>query len=687
MRIEYRHLLLIFWLLWGMSGADNLAYLEIPEISDEPVARDFSSLSSAVIGEGFLPSSSNTANNGSASSSSSSSSSLIGSGSSATGGSHSHSSQVNGSDFPGTSSSTISFPGTVILSSPSSGGGDHVSLPPSATLPSSSVGIPVDPPGPPPLVGGGGAPSVTPDPRFCREFSTGHTANATRNFCSCRFGACNSELVSIHACHCSGPVRLRFFEVSTLYEIAGTDIWEDFNFCGNGCPSYGFRNSFPYPCRQFGILGGCLGDAHCSARVSVVVAPPFRSLQDRESDVAGLTRDITADLVILAEDHRMKLLRNNTTRLSDDQSSTDATQTDDRLSRSAPDDGDDDEYFTSPYPYLLTTCPRPADGGSSDVPELVMVASVTAACFVVICVGCCTLLRMFFPEFLITCVADVRQTWFEVQACCICFATCGTCSLGFQMSKQKVAVAPAFVVPEPTLVDLTPIERQQGFFLPANVYRLRNEQKEGYDDYCRPFHDAGDRRHRNSVDRGDRRLTDIEDRDEECLSNDADEEEDASCMCELDDDDPRVLAKLARKQAKAAAQRQRQAARRTGSVAVDCSTTLNCSSNSILSGITPGLSQSNASDSVSPMGQSPRSSQVTRSAALDGGSSAAPHAQSVNSVSVYYDEELGEIPLVEAVAVPAHSHGYGHQLSRGSSYGPSHSTTPIRSPPSSLRRP
>lgn len=546
-----------------------------------------------------------------------------------------------------------------------------------------------DPSLPPPLVGGGGVPSVAPDPRFCREFSAAHTANATRNFCSCRFGACNSELVSIHACHCSGPVRLRFFEVSTLYEIPGTDIWEDFDFCGNGCPSYGFRNSFPYPCRQFGIVGGCLGDAHCSARVSVVVAPPFRSLQEGESDAAGWTRDITADLVILAEDHRMKLLRSNTTRLTDDEASTYAVETDDWLSRTDPDDGDDDEYWNSPYPYLLTTCPRPFDDGSSGVPQLVMVASVTAACFVVICLGCCTLLRMFCPEFLITCVADVRQSWFEVQACCICFATCGACSFGFQMSKQKVAVAPAFVVPEPTLVDLTPIERQHGFFLPANVYRLRNEQKEGHDDYCRPFHDTGDRRHRNSVDRGDRRLTDIEDRDEECLSNDADEEDDASCMCELDDDDPRVLAKLARKQAKAAAQRQRHAARRTGSIAPDCNNALNSSSDSILSGVTPGLSQSNASNSVgvSPMAQSPRSSQVTRSAAYDGGSSTAPHAQSVNSVSVYYDEELGEIPLVEAVAVPPHPHSYGHQLSRGSSYGPSHSTTPIRSPPSSLRRP
>lgn len=564
-------------------------------------------------------------------------------------------------------------------------------MPPSATFPSSSV---IVNPLPPPLVGGGGTPTVAPDPRFCREFSAGHTANATRNFCSCRFGACNSELISIHACHCSGPVRLRFFEVSTLFEIAGTDIWEDFNFCGNGCPSYGFRNSFPYPCRQFGIVGGCLGDAHCSARVSVVVAPPFRSLEQGESD-AGLTRDITADLVILAEDHRMKLLRGNTTLLTDDQSSSgglDGTkETDDQLSRSTPtDDGDDDEYWNSPYPYLLTTCPRTADDGSSGVSQLVMVASVSAACIVVICVGCCTLLRMFFPEVLITCVADVRQSWIEMQACCVCFATCGACSFGFQMSKQKVAVAPAFVVPEPTLVDLTPIDRPHGFFLPANIYRLRNEQKEDCDDYCRPFHDAGDRRHRGSVDRGDRRLTDLEDRDEECLSNDADEEDDASCMCELDDNDPRVLAKLARKEAKAAAQRQRHAARRTGSVVADASNTLNTSSNSILSGVTQVLSQSNASSSVgvSPMTQSPRSAQVSRSAAPGSGSSSAPHAASVNGVSIYYDEELGEIPLVEAVAVPSHPHGYGgHHPSRGSSHGPSHSTTPIRSPPSSLRRP
>ena len=683
MRIEYRRLLLIFWLLWSSSGAADLAYLEIPEISDEPVARVFSSPSSAEIGESFFSSSSGTATNGSLPGSSTSS--LIGSVSSVTDGSHSHSSKGNGTDFPSTSSSTVSFPGTGIQPSPTDGG--NIYPPPSVPFPSSSVGI--DPPLPPPLVGGGGAPSVTPDPRFCREFSTAHTANATRNFCSCRFGACNSELVSIHACHCSGPVRLRFFEVSTLYEIAGTDVWEDFNLCGNGCPSYGFRNSFPYPCRQFGIVGGCLGDAHCSARVSVVVAPPFRSLQEGESDAAGLTRDITADLVILAEDHRMKLLRSNTTRLSDDESSTHPIETDDWLSRTAPDEGDDDEYWNSPFPYLLTTCPLPAGDGSSGVPQLVMVASVTAACVVIICVGCCTLLRMFFPEFLISCVADLRQSWFEVQACCVCFATCGACSLGFQMSKQKVAVAPAFVVPEPTLVDLTPIERHHGFFLPANVYRLRNEQKEGCDDFCRPFHDTGDRRHRNSVDRGDRRLTDIEDRDEECLSNDADDEDDASCMCELDDDDPRVLAKLARKQAKAAAQHQRHAGRRTGSIAADSSNTLNTSSHSVFSGATPGLSQSNASNSVgvSPMAQSPRSSQVTRSTAHDGGSSTAPHAQSVSSVSVYYDEELGEIPLVEAVAVPPHPHGYGHQLSRGSSYGPSHSTTPIRSPPSSLRRP
>lgn len=544
---------------------------------------------------------------------------------------NSNSSSANSTDpiIPGGSFSfSTFFPSTLINISP---------------FPSNSVPyVPTMPS--PPLVSGGGPPlSNAPDVQFCRQFENSNTANATTNTCQCNLDACAGEVVSVSACHCQGPVKLRFYEISSMSELQPEDVWVDYLACDNGCPTYGFRNNFAFPCRQFGIVGGCEGNEACSTRLSISVYPSARRILGLEhpprlphkempkgdqlltkEDEEELSRTAEAELQLLHSLEAEAALKEAAHGIIDHKSLTDYVHmlyapqllnhsfnvnvtrdddhTDDFISYLSPLIEDDDEYFNTVHPYLETVC-----SGSSYTTDsnaltlsnlLMMVVAPGAVCLILM--GLC-LVWWFRPQKLQAwkiylqsgCVSMIYSTGFHASYFYYLYnqSDPSAASRHRNTHEQTISVAPVTatavqVSSGPVLVDLTPWEREQGFFRPddqhqhhqidahlrppplmttANTTLRHSEQKFDQDDqhhnrdeemqtFPSPHRVKPQNNNSHSgfmarfVENCKSLLfgSDISKIQPEGEEEDDEDDSSGSQMCELEDDDPRVLRKIAK---------------------------------------------------------------------------------------------------------------------------------------------
>lgn len=325
--------------------------------------------------------------------------------------------------------------------------------------------------------------AVVADQRFCRAFFTSKTANATRNTCYCAVEACEVEVLHVQTCNCQGVPILRFFDGTSMNVELGENIVEkEYNTCGNGCPSYYLYSNNSSSCSTMSIVGGCEDDDECAARVKI----QFFSSRANALAISDMLNALETSIQATAA-------------LQDDPLDT------------------DDEYVLSPNPYLPTYCSLEEYNHRrlTFMASLYVIVLLVTVCFGLSSLAFCCL-RQFRPDLFFGLLACFKRVCFSLIGFCDCGLP-STMNYKLFNSKSGSKIIPASA--EVNIVELTPWERNQGFF-----QHVENDDGSYRRQSSLPWQNSGDN-------------ADIDDDDDDNISR----------MGELEDDDPRVLRKLAKK--------------------------------------------------------------------------------------------------------------------------------------------